>query len=163
MKNSTIPLRLQKVMAYKSRLEGERRSCASCSKKFLIVARNQKYCSRYCGRKVWGGARPRERSKCIFCNEEFPFRGDGKVYCSTSCGRLARLNAKGLNKTEQEWNNLREFVLERDNYACQGCGLFFMDKGLEAHHVIPLFKSGVNEESNLVSLCHNCHKERHRV
>ncbi|MBU2685530.1 MAG: HNH endonuclease [Gammaproteobacteria bacterium] len=51
--------------------------------------------------------------------------------------------------------------MERDNYTCQDCGAFKMSIGLAAHHVIFLCHGGKNEDSNLVTLCHACHRKRH--
>lgn len=34
-------------------------------------------------------------------------------------------------------------------------------KQLEIHHKIPVSKGGSNEKSNLIVLCHKCHRKQH--
>ena len=50
-------------------------------------------------------------------------------------------------------------VLERDRFTCQKCG-FNDSKGeeLEIHHINPKSLNGLNEISNLVTLCSICYK-----
>jgi len=55
--------------------------------------------------------------------------------------------------------NVREYVLWRDGYKCQGkkgC----KNKILNVHH-IESRKTGGNSPSNLITLCESCHKEYH--
>jgi len=66
-----------------------------------------------------------------------------------------------LKRNQAQWNELREFILERDNFTCQVCGIFLMDISLEVHHIKPLFKGGTNDEANLITLCHECHRVKH--
>lgn len=50
-------------------------------------------------------------------------------------------------------------ILERDNFKCQKCG--FEDRkgeNLEIHHINPKIFNGLNEISNLSTLCSICHK-----
>lgn len=67
------------------------------------------------------------------------------------------------------WQNARIQIMERDHYLCQDC----LKKGLvvsaeEVHHIIPLSPENIKDpkialgEDNLVSLCRNCHRDRHR-
>ena len=73
-----------------------------------------------------------------------------------------------------EWQSIREDVLERDNYCCQDCGLthsehqrrddlFPPNKGLHVHHIRPfrLFDSPeeANQLDNLIALCADCHRD----
>lgn len=98
---------------------------------------------------------------CVTCGKEFEAYRKDRKYCSIRCQGLARqLN---FNLTSEEWDMLREFILERDNYTCQDCGRFAMDIGLEAHHIKPLFRRGTNDEKNLITLCHKCHKHKHHL
>ena len=105
----------------------------------------------------------KEERLCKVCNKPFVTGRSFQAYCSLECRRKARLITKGLNKTEFEWANLREFILERDNYTCQKCGKFAMDIGLAVHHILPLHKGGTNDTSNLLILCHKCHSKSHRA
>lgn len=66
-------------------------------------------------------------------------------------------------------------ILYRDNFTCQDCGEFHafynqhgmyipIDDGqLEVHHIVPVSEGGGDEPENLVTLCKNCHLERHRA
>lgn len=66
------------------------------------------------------------------------------------------------------WQNVREFVIQRDKNLCVDC----MKRGKvtpaeEVHHVIELTPDNIGDPSislsadNLVSLCRECHKARH--
>lgn len=52
-------------------------------------------------------------------------------------------------------------MLNRDNYTCQYCKGKHKDSKLEVHHIIFRSKGGSDEESNLITLCHTCHKDLH--
>ena len=52
-------------------------------------------------------------------------------------------------------------VLNRDNYICQYCKGKHKDSKLEVHHIIYRSQGGSDEESNLITLCHTCHKDLH--
>lgn len=60
----------------------------------------------------------------------------------------------------EEWNLLRQKILERDNYSCQErdgyCG-----GPLQIHHEIPLSRGGSNNPSNLTTLCKFHHSMKH--
>jgi len=51
-------------------------------------------------------------------------------------------------------------VLERDDYTCQKCG---SQENLHAHHIIPVSKdkSRSLDINNGITLCKECHKEKH--
>lgn len=56
-----------------------------------------------------------------------------------------------------EWLNLRQLVLERDNYICQGC---LKAKAQEVHHLT--YENLENEFTfELISLCKLCHDRIH--
>lgn len=55
-------------------------------------------------------------------------------------------------------------VFERDNYTCQKC---FQRQpreqhSLQLHHIIHKSQSGKDIESNLITLCWECHALEHR-
>ena len=52
-------------------------------------------------------------------------------------------------------------VLNRDDYTCQCCKGRRKDSKLEVHHIVFRSKGGSDEESNLITLCHTCHKGVH--
>lgn len=55
---------------------------------------------------------------------------------------------EGLSKTE------RKSILERDNYECRRCE---SEEELEVHHIIPVSQDGTKDNSNLCTLCSECH------
>lgn len=65
---------------------------------------------------------------------------------------------KGIN---YGFENTKAMVLNRDNYTCQCCRGKHKDSKLEVHHIIFRSQGGSDEESNLITLCHTCHKDLH--
>lgn len=65
---------------------------------------------------------------------------------------------KGIN---YGFENIKAMVLNRDNYKCQYCKGKHKDSKLEVHHIIYRSQGGSDEESNLITLCHTCHKDLH--
>jgi hypothetical protein len=52
-------------------------------------------------------------------------------------------------------------ILKRDNYRCLACGrrpATNPDIELHVHHVVPFSEGGLTTKSNLITLCHTCHK-----
>ena len=58
------------------------------------------------------------------------------------------------------YSSRRKAVLHRDNYTCQCCGK--KNCGLEVHHIIYRSNGGNNDETNLITLCKECHKKVHK-
>jgi len=59
---------------------------------------------------------------------------------------------------------LRYQILERDKRTCQDCGARPGEGvALQVHHILPVHQGGNNDESNLVTLCSNCHGGRHAL
>lgn len=59
------------------------------------------------------------------------------------------------------FENTKAKVLNRDNYICQHCKGRRKDSKLEVHHIIYRSNGGSDEEDNLITLCHTCHKGVH--
>ena len=59
------------------------------------------------------------------------------------------------------FENAKAMVLNRDNYTCQYCKGKHKDSKLEVHHIVFRSQGGSDEESNLITLCHTCHKNLH--
>ena len=60
--------------------------------------------------------------------------------------------------------NVRQYVLKRDNYTCQCCGVHTTAKKavkLHVHH-LESRKVGGNAPSNLITLCTTCHNNLHK-
>lgn len=53
----------------------------------------------------------------------------------------------------------RKAVLHRDNYTCQCCGK--KNCQLQTHHIIFRSHGGSDDESNMITLCKECHKGVH--
>lgn len=52
------------------------------------------------------------------------------------------------------WQELTEWVFDRDGYACVYCGA--ADKPLHCDHVIPLSRGGPSSIDNLATACAGC-------
>lgn len=63
--------------------------------------------------------------------------------------------------TNYGFENTKAMVLNRDNYTCQYCKSKHKDSKLEVHHILFRSQGGSDEESNLITLCHTCHKDLH--
>jgi hypothetical protein len=59
-----------------------------------------------------------------------------------------------------DWQKKRKKTLERDGHKCQDCD--DSPEILHVHHITPKHLGGGDELENLVSLCENCHEQRHR-
>lgn len=53
--------------------------------------------------------------------------------------------------------NLRNETLMRDGFTCQCCGKKEESSNLEAHHILPASSGGLDEPTNLITLCIYCH------
>lgn len=75
---------------------------------------------------------------------------------------MAREFAKPFYNSK-EWKVTREYILKRDSYLCVLCG----NAAEEVHHKIHLSPDNIGNpmismhESNLISLCGDCHKRLH--
>jgi 5-methylcytosine-specific restriction endonuclease McrA len=58
------------------------------------------------------------------------------------------------------YERLRQHVLRRDGWRCQGCGTM---SNLEVHHGQYRSHAGDDSEENLITLCASCHREIHRL
>lgn len=68
------------------------------------------------------------------------------------------------NDYPPDWDSRRNRVYARDNFECQNCGRKGGKKGsleLHAHHVVPKSSGGTHQESNLLTVCKECHKSIH--
>ena len=67
---------------------------------------------------------------------------------------------RSKSKSPDDWANRRQNILRRDNYVCQECGSDNADS-LHVHHKTPLSEGGSNNSENLVTLCSECHGDKH--
>ena len=77
--------------------------------------------------------------------------------------KLQNIDIEGVEYQQgqmKDYDNLREFILQRDNYTCQICnkkeGIF------DIHHIIQRKDSGSNRPDNLVCVHIKCHKDYHK-
>lgn len=63
--------------------------------------------------------------------------------------------------TNYGFYNTKAFVLDRDGYTCQCCHGKHKDPKLEVHHIVFRSQGGSDDERNLITLCHTCHKALH--
>ena len=90
-----------------------------------------------------------------------------RIQLSLSKGGSGDLEVIALKRYEArdgEMVQLRKDCFKRDGYACRYCG----DKSggnLNAHHILSWSKHEDNRyfANNLITLCHECHKEEHRI
>lgn len=72
---------------------------------------------------------------------------------------ISKNNHKNIPRKERDniTSSIRLEVLKRDNYSCQICGNN-KENGAILHvdHIIPVSKGGIDEMSNLRTLCRNC-------
>lgn len=59
------------------------------------------------------------------------------------------------------FENTKAMVLNRDDYTCQYCKGRHKDSKLEVHHIVFRSLNGSDEQDNLITLCHTCHKDLH--
>jgi len=62
---------------------------------------------------------------------------------------------------QQDFYNVKAFVLHRDNYRCQSGRKTKHSEKLHVHHVIFRSKGGTDSPSNLTALCETCHHDLH--
>lgn len=60
------------------------------------------------------------------------------------------------------WDEVRSEVLEKHLHRCVNCHEVGGQDTLEVHHIVPVGQAGSHQISNLVPLCHQCHRAAHR-
>ena len=103
------------------------------------------------------GARRRSEArlaqKCVECGRELPSRRT--PYCSRRC----RWKFHG----HYFWDSARSFVLLRDRYTCQICGVRRRARELDVDHRLEIAEGGAAlDYGNLWTVCRSCHREKTR-
>ena len=106
---------------------------------------------------------------CRWCGVEV--KSKRRVYCCNEHARLFQ-NATVWNRGRGAYGTR---ILYRDNFTCRDCGSFHAlyiketgiylpvsDGELEIHHIKPVSCGGGDEPNNLLTLCKECHKKRHK-
>lgn len=81
---------------------------------------------------------------------------------------IQKLNNPDINKWDYQkgerlgFENVKSYVLYRDDYECQHCKGKSKDNRLEVHHIIQRKDGGSNNQENLITLCSLHHKEVHK-
>jgi 5-methylcytosine-specific restriction endonuclease McrA len=72
---------------------------------------------------------------------------------------LVRLKRPRIREARVAYARLRRQILDRDGWRCQECGSF---ANLDVHHVRRRSALGDDVETNLITLCRECHRLVHR-
>ncbi len=72
---------------------------------------------------------------------------------------LASQKRPRIRATPRVYAGLRRLILERDGWRCQHCGC---SKNLDVHHIRRRSALGDDAETNLITLCRECHQILHR-
>ena len=98
-------------------------------------------------------------------------RGERRLYCSDGCKKACPIYRrkkypKGFKKsTSREVQpELRQMVLERDNYKCQICGKNQHEVELHCHHITGVEQNPIEsaDVDNCITLCKEHHKIIHK-
>jgi len=91
-----------------------------------------------------------------------------KSFCSEDCKYWwYQQYVFGRNRPPVPWR-----ILCRDDFTCQKCGwksrfinkygvTHFSSRGLDVHHIQYVSHGGTDHESNLITLCRDCHRKEH--
>src|SRR5262245_23145886 len=61
--------------------------------------------------------------------------------------------SRSSSTVSADWVDIREAILRRDNYKCLECGTPCHAAEAHVHHLLPRSAGGMDEPSNLVTLC----------
>lgn len=78
-----------------------------------------------------------------------------RIYCEPK--ELERLT--NVRRRTTFINHIRPAILERDYHKCMECK---SEVKLHVHHIKPISKGGEDTEGNLITLCNDCHAEKHK-
>ena len=70
------------------------------------------------------------------------------------------------NSWKSTWlNQIRQEKLDDQNFSCYDCGTELLTVDHELHHVVPVYEdeSLAFEYTNIIALCKDCHKDRHKT
>ena len=72
---------------------------------------------------------------------------------------VTRIVRDSYSNVETSWYEIAKKVRTRDGNQCTQC---HCTEHLHVHHIKPLEEGGRTVMSNLITLCENCHKRRHK-
>lgn len=145
-----------------SREKWDTSGCEECGKKFdHKPSQDREYCSRQC---VGKSRQNKITVECAECSEPVTKKRQriervNTVYCDEDCWRSAIESDEFRDSNDEK--KFRNAVFERDNYTCQDCGEY--GGTLNAHHIerVSENKNRATDIDNGVTLCVNCHANRH--
>ena len=73
--------------------------------------------------------------------------------------RSIPLKRSRIRKSPKQYARLRTVILKRDGWRCQICGCL---KNLDVHHLSMRSALGDDAETNMITLCRECHRILHR-
>lgn len=158
-------------------IAGVEKECNECGDTFRIPPAwdrkgNGAYCSRECMATAYN---MRVEVSCTHCGDTVERKRDRverseNTFCSGECRSEYMSGENHPRWTDGKtvsfgahWGEIREQILERDDYTCQNCGRNeeYFQNGLHVHHITPRreFDSPeeANDPENLVALCQRCH------
>ena len=104
-----------------------------------------------------------------FCKKILPIKDENIILEVNQFDTALMKNPSLVNEKIRHWGyqkgfnygytSRREAVLHRDKYTCQCCGK--KNCRLETHHIIYQSCGGSDNESNMITLCEDCHKGIH--
>lgn len=162
--------------------------CDNCSDSFSLprsrfrAKLKDKAMKFYCCRDCYYGKHKATYTEhqCQYCSETFKSNNqqNANLFCSRECYHKSGYHTEQTSGDKHwQWNGgitleerntpayalFRLSILERDEFTCQNCE----QRGgkLQAHHIKgwKLYPELRWEESNLITLCIDCHRETHRV
>lgn len=143
-------------------------NCVTCNKEYLTDRKGTKYCNEECMKL--GQKKKIVKCICECCKEEFErpsftVASNKRVFCSKRCGQR-QFSRDNPNRYGSRWSRIRERKVKADDYTCNRCNKqTFESYGLNVHHIVPIEEFSTieeaNIESNLETLCYECHMEHH--
>lgn len=104
-----------------------------------------------------------------FCKRILPVKDENLILEVSQFDTALMKNPNLVNEKVKHWgyqkgfnygySSRRKAVLHRDNYTCQCCGK--KNCQLQTHHIIFRSRGGSDDESNMITLCKECHKGVH--
>ena len=116
-----------------------------------------------------------EDGKCLWCGNDIPQGTRSKQFCCKEQSLEFNRATSSVYYASGADSGYRRQMFRRDNYTCQDCGelhayqneygvyLPTTDGKLDLHHINPVEYGGGDEPKNLITLCRECHKKRHRA
>jgi len=125
----------------------EKSRCVNCAKKgsksMVLSQPNQRDTS-----EIW-------TAEIHLCRECYAKSGGLEDCAMSDVAFRARSNI------DSDWDTQRRLALDRDSYCCQDCG--YSGGRLHVHHKICQDDGGTDNLNNLITLCPECHSERHNA